>query len=98
MKFSQFDLTGKTALVTGCKRGIGQAMAVALAEVGADIIGVSASLEKTGSAVEKDVVALGRTFRAYQCDLSHRTAIYSFLEEFAQTSRRAYGRVLGYRH
>lgn len=77
----QFDLRGKTALVTGCKRGIGQAMAVALAEAGADIIGVSASLEKTGSAVERQVRAVGRSFRAYQCDLSQRSAIYSFLEE-----------------
>ena len=33
-----FDLTGKTALVTGCKRGIGKAMAIALADAGADII------------------------------------------------------------
>lgn len=42
---------------------------------------VSASLEKTGSAVEKDVVALGRSFRAYQCNLSQRSGIYTFLEE-----------------
>ena len=41
----QFSLVGKTALVTGCKRGIGKSMAIALAEAGADIIGVSASLE-----------------------------------------------------
>lgn len=33
-----FSLTGKTALITGGTRGIGQAMAVALAEVGADIL------------------------------------------------------------
>jgi len=39
----QFKLQGKIALVTGCRRGIGRAMAVALAEAGADIIGVSAS-------------------------------------------------------
>lgn len=77
---NQFDLTGKTALVTGCKRGIGRAMAVALAEAGADIIGVSASLELEGSAVEKEVVAMGRSFRGYQCNLSDRTALYSFLE------------------
>ena len=42
----QFNLQGKTALVTGCKRGIGKAMAIGLAEAGADIIGVSVSLEK----------------------------------------------------
>ena len=81
MIFPLFDLTGKTAVVTGCKRGIGRAMAVALAEAGADIIGVSASLEASGSAVEQDVLAVGRSFRAYQCDLSQRAAIYSFLDE-----------------
>ncbi len=75
-----FDLSGKTALVTGCKRGIGKAMAVGLAEAGADIIGVSASLESKGSAVEKEVTALGRSFSAYACDFSDRGAVYSFIE------------------
>lgn len=76
-----FDLKGKTALVTGCKRGIGMAMAVALAEAGADIAGVSASLEKSGSDVEKAVTALGRTFKAYQCDFADRKALYAFIEQ-----------------
>ena len=40
----RFRLDGQTALVTGCRRGIGLALAVALAEAGADIVGVSASL------------------------------------------------------
>jgi 2-deoxy-D-gluconate 3-dehydrogenase len=69
-----FDLSGKTAIVTGAKRGIGRGMAVALAEAGADIIGVSATLEP-GSEVEQDVTALGRTFTAYQCDFSDRAAV-----------------------
>ncbi|MEY8098141.1 SDR family oxidoreductase [Falsihalocynthiibacter sp. S25ZX9] len=73
-----FDLTGKTALVTGCKRGIGKGITVALAAAGANIIGVSASLEKTGSAVAKEVEALGRTFTAYQCDFSDRKAVTAF--------------------
>lgn len=76
-----FSLKGKTALVTGCKRGIGKAMAVGLAEAGADIIGVSASLEKEGSMVAKEVEATGRTFTAYQCDFSDRKAVYNFIEE-----------------
>ena len=38
-----FDLSGKTALVTGCNRGIGKGIALGLAEAGADIIGVSAT-------------------------------------------------------
>lgn len=77
----QFDLSGKVALVTGCKRGIGKAMAIGLAEAGADIIGVSASLERSGSSVEAAVSDLGRKFSAYQCDFSDRTALYAFLEE-----------------
>lgn len=73
-----FDLSGKTALVTGCKRGIGRGMAEALAEAGADIVGVSASLEQTGSAVEGSVTALGRSFASYQCDFSDRAAVRDF--------------------
>ncbi len=73
-----FDLPGKSALVTGCKRGIGFAMAQGLAEAGADIIGVSASLELSGSAIEKAITTLGRKFTAYQCDFSDREAVKSF--------------------
>ena len=75
-----FDLTGKTALVTGCKRGIGFAMAEGLAEAGADIIGVSASLGP-GSAIESAVTALGRKFTAYQCDFSDRAAVKGFASQ-----------------
>ncbi|MGB5263426.1 MAG: SDR family oxidoreductase, partial [Lutimonas sp.] len=63
-----------------CKRGIGKAMAIGLAEAGADIIGVSASLELTGSKVEQDVLKTGRSFKAYQCDFSDRKALYKFIE------------------
>lgn len=38
MNMELFDLTGRTALVTGGTRGIGQQMAIALAEAGADIV------------------------------------------------------------
>lgn len=76
---SQFDLTGKTAIVTGCKRGIGKGMAIGLAEAGANIIGVSATLETSGSDVEKEVIALGVSFTGYQCDFSDREALYKFI-------------------
>jgi len=77
----QFSLKGKVALVTGCKRGIGKAMAVALAEAGADIIGVSESLEMKGSEIEKAVTATGRKFSAYQCDFGNRESLYAFIEK-----------------
>ena len=75
-----FDLTGKTALITGCKRGIGKAMAEGLAQAGADIIGVSASLEKENSAVAQSVRKMGRSFTAYQCDFSNRDALKDFIQ------------------
>ncbi len=77
----KFKLTGKVALVTGCKRGIGKAIAVGLADAGADIIGVSATLEKEGSEVGKEVEALGKKFTGYACDFSDRNALYEFIKE-----------------
>ncbi len=81
MILDQFRLDGKTALVTGCRRGIGRAMANALAEVGADIVGVSASLEAHGSQVEAEITAIGRNFTGYACDFSDRQALYAFIEQ-----------------
>jgi 2-deoxy-D-gluconate 3-dehydrogenase len=76
-----FRVDDKLALVTGCSRGIGKAIAIALAEAGADIIGVSHSLPASGSDVEKAVSATGKRFYSYQCDFSDRKAVYAFLKE-----------------
>ena len=81
MILDQFRLTGKTALVTGAKRGIGMAMAIALAEAGADILGVSNSMESSGSEIEKHITKLGRKFKGYACDLADRKALYAFIEK-----------------
>jgi 2-dehydro-3-deoxy-D-gluconate 5-dehydrogenase len=82
-----FDLTGKLAVVTGARRGIGRAMARALAEAGADVIGVSANLEESGSAVEKDVLAAGRSFEAIRTDFADPAAVRALGADLAGRER-----------
>lgn len=79
-----FNLSGKTALVTGCTKGIGKAMAIGLAEAGADIIGVSGSLALQNSEVETAVRAAGKKFKAYQADLSDREKLYAFVKKLQE--------------
>lgn len=76
---SLFNLNGKQALVTGCNKGIGKAMALGLAEAGADIIGVSGTLQP-GSDIEQQVTALGKTFFGYAANLGDRQALYAFIK------------------
>jgi 2-dehydro-3-deoxy-D-gluconate 5-dehydrogenase len=79
-----FDLTGTTAVVTGAKRGIGFAMAEGLAAAGADIIGVSATIETTGSAIATAVEAHGRSFEARAVDFADRAAVLALGDELRQ--------------
>lgn len=75
MKLNElFNLSGKAALVTGCSRGIGKAMATGLAEAGPDIIGVSSSLEP-GSEIEKEIIASGKKISSYQINLENRNEL-----------------------
>ena len=82
-----FDLTGRLAVVTGARRGIGRAIARALAEARADIIGVSANLEPTGSDVEKEVTATGRTFEPLRTDFADPAAVKTLSENLAGRAR-----------
>ncbi len=64
---SLFDLTGRWAIVTGANTGIGQAIAVGLAQAGADIVGVGRSaMDETADAV----ISTGRRFVSLKADLS----------------------------
>ncbi|MEO1245210.1 MAG: 2-dehydro-3-deoxy-D-gluconate 5-dehydrogenase KduD [Pseudomonadota bacterium] len=69
---SPFDLAGKRALVTGANTGLGQGIAVALAEAGADIVLAGrSSADDTQAAIE----ALGRTAVAVRADLADMSAV-----------------------
>lgn len=83
-----FDLTGKVALVTGGNKGIGKGMALGLAEAGADIIVVSATVALEGSEIANEVTALGRTCKVYQADLTNRESVYAFVAKVLAENER----------
>ncbi|WP_070971034.1 2-dehydro-3-deoxy-D-gluconate 5-dehydrogenase KduD [Vibrio sonorensis] len=80
-----FNLHGKVAMVTGCNTGLGQAMAVALAEAGCDIVGVNHS--NAGDTPEK-VASLGRQFYGFTADLSQQTELSDIVEQAVSAAGR----------
>ncbi len=85
MILDKFNLQGKVAIVTGASRGIGQGIAVGLAEAGADIVGVATrGMEETKAKVEE----AGGKFVAVKADLSSLEPIDEIikvtLEEFGK--------------
>jgi 2-dehydro-3-deoxy-D-gluconate 5-dehydrogenase len=82
-----FDLTDRLAVVTGARRGIGLAIADALAAAGADIVAVSAGQEADGGAVRDRVEAHGRRFRGFAVDLGDRAAVGDLVERLDALER-----------
>ena len=78
-----FHLTGQTALVTGCSRGLGRAICVALAGAGANILGTVANERSDVSAVKSEVESLGRRFTAYRCDLADPGQVSQLIDNLA---------------
>jgi 2-deoxy-D-gluconate 3-dehydrogenase len=80
MILDRFKLDGKKAAVSGSAQGIGQAMAVGLAEAGADVVGFGLPLEgddETRAAIE----ALGRSYAYIDADFSDRSSVYAAIED-----------------
>ncbi|TBL75139.1 2-dehydro-3-deoxy-D-gluconate 5-dehydrogenase KduD [Paenibacillus thalictri] len=82
-----FDLTGKVAVITGATRGLGQGMALALAEAGADI----ALVQRNGAdrQTAERIRELGRRCETVDCDLADRAQVLQVMEEVD----RLFGRV-----
>lgn len=77
MSTTQFDLHDKVAVISGCNTGLGQGMAIALAEAGCHILGVNYSEpEDTRSQVE----ALGRTFLNIHADLRKTDSVQDIMD------------------
>ncbi|MCG8501835.1 MAG: 2-dehydro-3-deoxy-D-gluconate 5-dehydrogenase KduD [Firmicutes bacterium] len=86
MILDKFNLTGKVAIITGASRGLGQAMAVGLAEAGADIVGVS-----TGDMWEtkEKVEGLGRNFLRIRADLMSTKPVQGIIDKAVE----AFGKI-----
>ncbi|MCE5283114.1 MAG: 2-dehydro-3-deoxy-D-gluconate 5-dehydrogenase KduD [Deltaproteobacteria bacterium] len=86
MILDAFKLTGKVAIVTGCRTGLGQGMALGLAEAGADIVGIDLNnLGETQQAVEKT----GRRFLGVEANLSDIRVIDGIIGQ----ALKAFGRI-----
>ena len=85
MILDSFSLQGKVAVVTGCDTGLGQGMAIGLAEAGCDIVGIN--IVEPAETIER-VEALGRRFLSLTADLRQIDGIPALLEsavaEFGQ--------------
>ncbi len=83
-----FDLTGKVAIVTGARRGIGRGIALKLAEAGADVIVSDINLEDCRKVIE-EIEALGRKGLAIKCDVTQKAEV----EEMVRKTVEKFGKV-----
>lgn len=81
MSTQLFDLSGKIAVITGANKGLGQGIALGLAEAGADIVAVHRS---DVSETKKKVEAIGRRFASVQAELSDMKQVKSVIPKTAE--------------
>jgi len=83
-----FDLTGKTAIITGSSRGIGKAIALRMAEHGANVVVSSRKLDACEAAAEEINDAVGRTAAIpVPANIAHKEALENLVDE----AHRAFG-------
>jgi len=84
MILDKFSLQGKVALVIGASRGLGQGMARAMAEAGADLVPVARTISSLEELAE-DVGRLGRKCLPLQVDISKVSEIQSMMDRAVET-------------
>ena len=85
MTLPSFNLAGKVALVTGCNTGLGQAMAIALAEAGADVVGINRSAP---TEAEKAFKATGRNFFDLRADVGQTDKLGGLVSQAVELAGR----------
>ncbi len=85
MTLPSFNLAGKVALVTGCNTGLGQAMAIALAEAGADVVGINRSAP---TEAEKAIKAAGRKFFDLRADVGQIDKLAGLVSQAVELAAR----------
>ena len=85
---SRFSLAGKNAVVTGGSRGIGRAIALGLAQAGADVVFTYREKREEADAVAAQISKIGRRALALPMDVTERTSV-----EAAARDARAFGRI-----
>lgn len=79
-------VAGQSVVITGAARGIGRALAAAMADAGADVIGVDLATDAlTNTAAE--VRAAGQAFDGYACDVSDSAAVQAFADRLRANGR-----------
>lgn len=87
MSENPFDLTGRTAIVTGCSRGLGQYLARALARAGADLIITARDVDSLTD-FRDEIESMGRRCFPFACDVRAQASIEAMVESaFAATGR-----------
>src|SRR6201997_2637820 len=82
MEFPSFDLTGQVGLVTGAARGLGRAIALALAHAGADVA-LGLRDRKTGGDLAREIQAMGRRVLPLQMDMTQLDQISRAVDDTA---------------
>ena len=78
---TMFELTGKTAIITGASRGIGKAIALKFAQQGANIAFIQIFDNENAAQTEKELAELGVKVKGYECDVSDFNATKAVIEE-----------------
>lgn len=81
-----FELTGKTAIITGASRGIGKAIAMKFAQQGANIAFLQIFDNENAAQTEKELSELGVKVKGYECDVSDFNAAKTVIEEIIGNS------------